>query len=53
MKKVKWHETLKQARAYLKTVDPRGLEGMDVFKWKFTKRKKPFFVGTELEWLNV
>lgn len=24
-----------------------------IFKWKFTKRKKPFFVGTYLDWLNV
>ncbi len=53
MKRVKWHETVGVARKHRKDIDPHGHNGIHVFKWRFTKRAKPFFVGTEIEWLNV
>lgn len=44
----KWHETKKVADKKAKK------HGLKVFKW-ISKRKsrKPFFVGTEFEWLNI
>lgn len=49
-----WFETLKEARAVAKDRNAESHNGrIHVFKWKFTKRKRPFYVGTELEWLNV
>lgn len=53
MKRIRWHETLKEARAHRTLADPSDFKGFHVYKWKFTKKKKPFFVGTELELLNV
>jgi len=49
-----WFETAKEARkvaAERNKTDVLG--GHEVFKWKHTKRQKPFFVGRRIEWLNV
>ena len=48
-----WFETRKEASAAQKEMNENSFPNVHVFKWKLTKRKKPFFVGTELDWLNV
>jgi len=50
-----WFETRKQAHVErLARINKKPfLDGqIFVFKWKHTKRKKPFFVGSEIEWIN-
>ena len=50
---MKWFKTIKEARKAQTKRDPLKVHGVRVHKWKFSKRKRPFFVGTELEWLNL
>ena len=47
-----WFATKKEA---VKEVQKRNQNTKTerVFKWKHTKRKRPFFVGTEYEWFNI
>ena len=49
----KWSETLAQAKAQLKKAEKNGENfGLKVYRWKHSKRKKQYFVGTYIEWLN-
>ena len=50
---MKWFESHDLAEEAKNKLDPSSNKGIDVFKWTHTKRKKPFFVGTEFEWLNI
>ena len=48
-----WFATKKEATEELKRRKKNGIGGTDtIFKYRLTKRKKPFFVGTTLEWLQ-
>ena len=48
-----WFATRKEARAELQRRQKQNCFCNDrVFRWTHTKRKKPFFVGTRIEWLN-
>ncbi len=53
MARKNWFATLKEARAELKGRNENFDLSGRIWKWKHTKRKKPFFVGTEFQWLNV
>ena len=53
MRYKKWHETLAKAKRVKAKVDPNGTDGIKVFRWKHSKRKKQYFVGTYMEWLNA
>jgi len=53
-----WFVTKKEATAEMNrrenNIKPSDrIGGNKVWKWIFTKRKKPFFVGTHLQWLNI
>ena len=48
----KWFETRREANAHIEQHFPRD-STIKVFKWKHTKRKKSFFVGSYIEWLNA
>jgi hypothetical protein len=47
-----WYETRREA---LKAQKERGGEnnGIRLFIWKHTKVKRPYFVGTKIQWLNA
>lgn len=48
-----WFKTKKQADDELKDRKSKNAMCMDeVWKWRHTKRKKPFFVGSHIEWIN-
>jgi hypothetical protein len=49
-----WFKTRRQANVELKKrEDAATFKGMQsVYKWPWSKRKKPFFVGSYLEWIN-
>ena len=54
MRRKKWFSTRREANAWLKKfTHETGFNTFKVFKWKHTKRSKPFFVGSHLEWLNI
>ena len=53
-----WFATRKEANAEMNrrenNIRPQDrIGGNQVWRWSFTKRKRPFFVGTYLQWLNV
>lgn len=48
----KWHTTLTEAKKALKAHKEQSHQDMRIFKWMHTKRKKPYFVGTYLDWLQ-
>ena len=50
-----WFTTKKEANAEIKARKRKSVltsPEIRVFKWTHTKRKKPFFVGDPVEWLN-
>ena len=50
-----WFKTRKEAYKELekrKEKNPYSC-GDKVWRWRHTKRKKPFFVGDYIEWLNI
>ena len=48
-----WFATRKEANAeLLRRKDQNRFNNDLIFKWTHTKRKRPFFVGSRLEWLN-
>ena len=47
----KWFATLKEARAYLKTIDAYTAIDYRVFR-SLTRKAKSYFVGTYLDWLE-
>lgn len=48
----RWFATKREAN---KALSMLGLDCSEfrVWKWTHTKRKRPFFLGTEFEWLNA
>ena len=51
-----WFATRKEANAEIKARKQKSVmtnPEIRVFKWTHTKRKKPFFVGDTLGWLNI
>lgn len=49
-----WFKTKKEANKELKRRKETKLLSVDeVFKWHHTGRKKPYFVGSYFEWMNV
>jgi len=53
-----WFKTRKEANVEMNkrehNIKPDDcIGGNEVWRWTFTKRKKPFFVGTRLQWLNI
>jgi len=49
----RWHETRARANKAKLEQDKNGSSGLSVYRWKHSKRKNPYFVGTELQWLNA
>lgn len=49
----KWFATLKEARAELKLRKKEFDTTSEIRRWTYTKRKKPYFVGNHLQWINV
>ena len=47
----KWFATLKEARAYLENLDAYTALDYSVFR-SLTRKAKPYFVGTYLDWLE-
>jgi hypothetical protein len=49
-----WFKTRRQANKERdRRVATNVVSQDEVFRWTHTKRKKPFFVGSYFEWMNV
>ena len=53
MRRKKWFKTLKEAKEFQKLWEKENWSEFRIFKWRHTKRAKPFFVGDHIEWLNI
>ena len=52
----RWFATRKEANAEIRKRKQKTVltsPELRVFKWTHTTRKKPFFVGDNLDWLNI
>ena len=47
---MKWFKRIELAEKEKERLDNKSI---CIYEWRLTKRKKPFFVGTEIQWLNA
>ena len=50
----RWFATRNEAnKKAIKINKSTSINANKVYRWKHTKRKKPYFVGTYIEWINL
>lgn len=53
MRRIKWFKTRAEAKKFKEKYDRIDRDSYEIYKWKHTKRQKPYFLGTYIEWMNL